>query len=160
MNGSAFRNFARTILVVEIATISVGYLVMWCKFESPLQTFLLTVLVFENALIALGLFLNLMLVTKDFRVTPKSIANSRSKRSPMRGIQRFADFLGLRARKAVKALAADYEVEIKRLKREDRHWAVRWNIALAWAAAISTAVGVSAMRTLSVVLGWFVGKGA
>lgn len=57
------------------------------------------------------------------------------RKPPLRGLVRFADLFGLETRKAIKAMAGDYHVEIRRLRRE-RRWAMaRWNAVLAWGYA-------------------------
>ena len=61
---------------------------------------------------------------------------STRKSSPVRGIVRLADIFGLGLRREIKAMAAEFEVEIKRLRRERRPAMARWNIILAWATAI------------------------
>lgn len=60
-----------------------------------------------------------------------------SRRQPsLKGISNFADFFGLGLRKRIKAVAGDYEVEIKRLHKEKRYKTAKWNKALAWSYAI------------------------
>ena len=63
-------------------------------------------------------------------------APNNRKTSPVRGIVRMADILGLGLRREIKAMAAEFEVEIKRLRRERRPAMARWNIILAWATAV------------------------
>ncbi len=56
-------------------------------------------------------------------------------RQPLRGLIRFADLFGLHSRRAIKELAGDYAVEVKRLRRERRYGMARWNSFLAWCYA-------------------------
>lgn len=65
----------------------------------------------------------------------RALARSQ-RRPPLRSLCRVADFFGLETRKAIKALAGDYEPEIRRLRRERRSHAARWNVILAWLYAI------------------------
>jgi hypothetical protein len=60
---------------------------------------------------------------------------NKRKTSPVRGIVRLADVFGLGLRREIKSMAADFEVEIKRLRRERRPAMARWNIVMAWATA-------------------------
>lgn len=85
-------------------------------------------------------------VTGGLLVVPVSAASgllwayregrSTPKRAPLRGLIRLADWLGLETRRAIKALAGDYAAEIRRLRRERRHWAAKWNHCLAWGYAV------------------------
>jgi hypothetical protein len=59
-----------------------------------------------------------------------------SDRHPLYGLVRLADFFGLETRAAIKALAGDYDAEIRRLRSEGRVVAARWNEWLAWGCAI------------------------
>jgi hypothetical protein len=59
----------------------------------------------------------------------------RTRSAPLRGLARFADLFGLQTRKAIQALAGDYAVEVRRLRRERRRWMARWNVVLAWGYA-------------------------
>lgn len=61
---------------------------------------------------------------------------ARRRGPPLRGLVRFADWFGLDTRKAIKALAGDFSVEIRRLRRERRDYVANWNLILAWGYAI------------------------
>lgn len=51
-------------------------------------------------------------------------------------VSNFADFWGLGLRKRIKAVAGDYDVEVKRLHKEKRYRMAKWNVVLAWGYAI------------------------
>lgn len=68
--------------------------------------------------------------------TAMPAARHRKRPPPLRGLTRFADLFGLADRKVVKAIAGDFDVEIRRLRRERRPWVARWNICLAWGCAL------------------------
>ena len=69
-----------------------------------------------------------------FALTRRAPRNRKA--SPVRGIVRLADIFGLGLRREIKAMAAEFEVEIKRLHRERRPAMARWNIILAWTTAV------------------------
>lgn len=74
----------------------------------------------------------LMTRVKIVDVTPTKLTTKRRSRPPLRLLIRAADFVGLKARKQIKAMAGDMDFEIRRLRRQRRPFAVRWNIAQAW----------------------------
>lgn len=74
----------------------------------------------------------LMARVKIVEVAPAKPAARRRSGPPLRLLIRAADFVGLKARKQIKAMAGDMDVEIRRLRRQRRPFAVRWNIAQAW----------------------------
>lgn len=75
---------------------------------------------------------NLMIRVKIIEVKSEKPPARRRSGPPLRLLIRAADFVGLKARRQIKAMAGDMDVEIRRLRRERRPIAVRWNIAQAW----------------------------
>lgn len=70
---------------------------------------------------------------------------------PLRSLIRIADFLGLKTRKAIKAMAGDFDPEIRRLSRAHRPIAARWNVALAWICAAQIVLQAPVEKLLSVI---------
>ncbi|QJW85206.1 hypothetical protein HK414_22560 [Ramlibacter terrae] len=64
-----------------------------------------------------------------------SSAARKGKFPSLHGLVRFADLFGLDLRKNLKALAGDYDAEIRRLHAEKRYRMAAWNKLLAWAFA-------------------------
>lgn len=87
----------------------------------------------------------------------KSHSRLKGRRLPLRGLVRLADFLPLPTRKKVRALAGDYDLEIRRLRRARRHSAATWNSALAWLIAIRIVLGAPVEWVLRVLLKLFRG---
>lgn len=67
--------------------------------------------------------------------TPAHSGYKQGSKPSLMGISHFADWFGIPTRKAIKALAGDYEKEIARLWTEGRTRTARWNKALAWGYA-------------------------
>lgn len=131
-------------------TICVWYLVIGispllaCYFTST-NVFFIDWFVLQAAAIPLGLLPLLTPVRKAFHELVRGPARSgRKVRQTLSlvGLVRFADWWGLDLRKRIKALAGDYDAEIRRLCREDRYLTARWNKVLAWTFAF-----------------WYIGRG-
>lgn len=69
-------------------------------------------------------------------------------RPPLRGLVKFADLFSIGTRKAIKAMAGDYDVEVRRLRRERRPAMAKWNVFLAW----GTALGIVLRSPLSFLI--------
>lgn len=54
----------------------------------------------------------------------------------IKGILHFADFFGLATRKSIKAMAGDYDDEIRRIHADGRVWTAKYNKLLAWGYAL------------------------
>lgn len=67
----------------------------------------------------------------------RRLSTTSRSRPPLRSLVRIADLFGIGTRKAIKAMAGDYDVEIRRLRRERRSAAAKWNVMLAWGTALS-----------------------
>jgi hypothetical protein len=78
----------------------------------------------------------------------------------LQGLFRFADWFGLNTRKAIKALAGDYEVEIRRLRQEGRPGVAQWNSVLAWGYALVLVLKSPVSWVVSRALNAFRGSGA
>lgn len=84
-------------------------------------------------------------------------AGSKRRKPPLSGLIRLADILPLPTRKKLKALAGDYDPEIRRLRRAHRHRAATWNSVLAWLIAIRIVLGAPVEWALRVLLKLFRG---
>lgn len=71
---------------------------------------------------------------------------------PLKGLVKFADLFGLDTRKKIKAMAGDYAVEIRRLRRERRYFTAKWNCFLAWGYALWFAVWTPLERITTTVV--------
>lgn len=91
---------------------------------------------FQETLISVvGVCTGLVGLSPVAEVFQKNIQTQRA-RASLKAMSHFADFFPLELRKRIKALAGDYEVEIKRLHKEKRYKTARWNKVLAWGYAI------------------------
>lgn len=75
-------------------------------------------------------------LSEQIIMTSDLLKSRRRRSTPLRGLTRFADLFGLQTRKAIKSLAGDYAVEVRRLRRERRPWMARWSVVLAWGYAL------------------------
>lgn len=88
---------------------------------------------------ALGFFFRRIIIFAMRLIMLQTVENQRRQKArtkPLYELFRFADLFGLPTRNAIKAMAADYSVEIRRIRRERRPWVARWNVGLAWCYAI------------------------
>lgn len=61
---------------------------------------------------------------------------SRRRPPSLKRLANFADFWGFGLRKRIKAVAGEFDVELKRLHKEKRYGTAKWNVVLAWGYAI------------------------
>ena len=74
------------------------------------------------------------------------VGKNRSRTASLKGLIRFADLFGLGTRRSIKALAGDYDIEIRRLLRERRPHMARWNAGSAWGYALWSVLGAPSDR--------------
>jgi hypothetical protein len=81
---------------------------------------------------------------------PLSQSRTSSPSQPLHRLVDVLDFLPINLRKEVKAMATDYEPEIRRLREAHRPRAAKWNQYLAW----GTAIGMVLKRPFQLVTWW------
>jgi hypothetical protein len=74
----------------------------------------------------------LLLITRKLGGSRKSQIHPPS----LNRVSNFADFWGLGLRKRIKAIAGEFDVEVKRLHKEKRFRMAKWNVVLAWGYSI------------------------
>ena len=89
---------------------------------------------FESIVVGVCFFA-VVVVTK--RVTKLCRKGNVERNIPsLQHISNFADLFGLGLRKKIKAMAGDFDLEIKRLHKAKRSKTAKWNKALAWGYAV------------------------
>lgn len=133
-----YRGFWAATLLTSSGCVSVAYFRDPTEYE-PLVT----------VLMGIGFIIGLMSLYMFWRTTSVirirvSYSVPTKKRQPpsLKGLVQFADWWGLDLRKRIKALAGDYDAEVRRLCRADRYPTARWNKVLAWIFAF-----------------WYIGRG-
>jgi hypothetical protein len=88
-----------------------------------------------------------------------SISPYKKRPTGLRNLTNFADFFALPTRKVIKALAGDYDAEIRRLRQARRPFAARWNMGLAWGVALWYVLRSPVDRVLQYLIKSFKGGG-
>ncbi len=125
-NKDFIQNFEPRMLLVAMFTtfaMAVGWLIEVVNIK-PL------------ALMLFGFNFGLSLAVLSLKIIIRLATTNRKHAPSLKRISNFADFWGLGLRKRIKAVAGEFDVELKRLHKEKRYGMAKWNVILAWGYAI------------------------